>query len=568
MKRLTLLCVSSAKETALAKLASMGVLHIEAKKTDGAGTTSARANAEAAARALSVVNAALTAKGKPLSLKTSNNRSNGFQPLVEKINSLADEYIATQETLRTCQTQITKYEPFGDFDPAAAQRLIDTGIPVTLFKAPAKTFVSNNEVVEIISRDKESVYGVAIGDLPSAFSLQPSAFIPLPPRSLAKMREEQTSLTGKLSDIAAQLRGHGADTATLKNQIAECGRDEEYWSAFENMPEADTLEVAHISGYIDARKSEAFHRTATTEGWGIALRDPTDDETPPVLLEPPRIFRPITALFKALEIVPGYSESDISVPCYIFFTIFFAMLIGDAGYGLVFLLATLAARFKLRQKMPRPVFILGTVFSSATILWGVATATYFGIPADVLPASFLHPVARWFGDYDNIMFFCFVLGAVHLTLARLWNAILLFPSRKCLAQVGWIGALWGIFLLVCSIIISGFNLPGFTVPLLGGSVLLIFCFTLGRGELKTGGIELGMLPLNIFGAMGDIISYLRLFAVGLASVQIAENFNLMAAGLPLPIWLKIPAMLLILLLAHVLNVTMGGLSVLVHAMRL
>jgi len=77
-----------------------------------------------------------------------------------------------------------------------------------------------------------------------------------------------------------------------------------------------------------------------------------------------------------------------------------------------------------------------------------------------------------------------------------------------------------------------------------------------------------MLPLTIIGCLGDVISYVRLFAVGLAGVKVAENFNEMSLSLPLPLWAKIPAMLVILLLGHGLNLAMGALSILVHAVRL
>ena len=77
-----------------------------------------------------------------------------------------------------------------------------------------------------------------------------------------------------------------------------------------------------------------------------------------------------------------------------------------------------------------------------------------------------------------------------------------------------------------------------------------------------------MLPLNIISSMGDIISYLRLYAVGLASVKVAQNFDTMAAGLGMPLLLKIPVMVLILLAGHAINFAMGGLSILVHAVRL
>ena len=93
-------------------------------------------------------------------------------------------------------------------------------------------------------------------------------------------------------------------------------------------------------------------------------------------------------------------------------------------------------------------------------------------------------------------------------------------------------------------------------------------------ELKTRGAELGMLPLSIMSALGDIISYVRLFAVGLASVKVAENFNAMATGLvssEQAWWMNAlysVAMVLILVIGHALNLAMAGLSILVHAVRL
>jgi len=208
------------------------------------------------------------------------------------------------------------------------------------------------------------------------------------------------------------------------------------------------------------------------------------------------------------------------------------------------------------------------VLGSSTVLWGVLTASYFGIPMEHLPRFMAHPLSGWFADSNNMMLFCFVLGATHLSLARLWNAALLFPSAKWLAQLGWFGMVWGLFCFVCSIVIEGFSQPGFTWPLIFGSLALILLFSVGIRELKTNGFQLATLPMGVFGAMGDLISYLRLFAIGLASAQVAQNFNLMAAGMELPLWAKIPVALLIVLFAHTLNLVLGGISVVVHAVRL
>jgi V/A-type H+-transporting ATPase subunit I len=187
---------------------------------------------------------------------------------------------------------------------------------------------------------------------------------------------------------------------------------------------------------------------------------------------------------------------------------------------------------------------------------------------EILPGVLNHPVARWLGEQQNIMQFCFFLGALHLSIARLWNAAALLPSRKSLAEVGWVGVIWTMYAAACTVAVEGFTFPGFMLPVGGVAVLLIVLFMLDRGELRTEGINLAMLPLNIMSCLGDVISYVRLFAVGIASVKVAENFNQMALSLSLPLWIKIPVVLLILLAGHGMNLLMGALSILVHAVRL
>ncbi|MBR0057132.1 MAG: hypothetical protein IJP66_07365, partial [Kiritimatiellae bacterium] len=308
-----------------------------------------------------------------------------------------------------------------------------------------------------------------------------------------------------------------------------------------------------------------LRQTARASSWGFAARAPRDDETPPTLLRPPRLFRPITSLFRMLDIAPGYREVDLSVAFYAFFTIFFAMLVGDFGYGALMLAATLWARRKFPRAAPAP-FILMTVFSLATCAWGVLSCNYFGAH----PAALDFSVPQWLNDpsYTNIMQLCFLLGAIHLTIARLWSAALLWPDTKALAEIGWAGVVWTMYCTSCAVVIPTFAFPKFMFVVAPASILLIFLFMLHRDELKTEGINLAILPLNIISCLGDIISYVRLFAVGLASVKVAENFNTMALDMNLPLAAKIPVVAIILLLGHGLNLAMGALSILVHAVRL
>jgi V/A-type H+-transporting ATPase subunit I len=227
----------------------------------------------------------------------------------------------------------------------------------------------------------------------------------------------------------------------------------------------------------------------------------------------------------------------------------------------------------MRKKLPRSWFILLTVFSASTVVWGVLSNTWFGAQ---IPALASLPTVQWLADpsYHNMMLLCFTIGVSHLMLARLWNGVCRLPDSTAIAEFGWAGILLFMYLVTNSIVGIFPAIPQWGFYMFYASLAGVFLFSVKPSELKTRGAELGMLPLNIMSALGDIISYVRLFAVGLASVKVAENFNSMATGLVAgadEMWVKAlmaVAMVAILVIGHALNLAMAGLSILVHAVRL
>ena len=133
-------------------------------------------------------------------------------------------------------------------------------------------------------------------------------------------------------------------------------------------------------------------------------------------------------------------------------------------------------------------------------------------------------------------------------------------DTTCLAEFGWAGVLVFMYCIVNWIVGIFSGIPSLMYWVFGVALALVFGFTVKPSELKTRGAELGMLPLNVMSALGDIISYVRLFAVGLASVKVAQNFNDMATGLSLPTWAKIVPMALILIVGHGMNLMLAGLA--------
>jgi len=516
MLHLDLVCLAAEKEKTLTQLRDLGAVHLDLSSAQGATVVAAKGAAADAEKAVRLI---LKARGKDRDL-------NIHERSVADILAID----ADRETLKSAKDELERmirsYEPYGDFDPELAEQLL-------------KNVEGLRDVVPLPDK--------------------------LPPMRLSKMREKLDRIENRITIDIAKIAGSD-ENAILKRYPALADK-----IAFEAAKElvGEQGELAFVSGWIPATGRGAFAAAAAEMGWGTLLREPADGEIPPTLVDPPKIFRPMKALFSGLGIAPAYTEADVSVPFMCYFSLFFAMLVGDGAYGAIFLAGTLA----MRKKLPRSWFTLLTVFSSATVLWGLLSNTWFGAG---IPWCADWPTVKWLADpsYHNMMLLCFTIGVSHLMLARIWNGVCKAPDSTCVAEFGWAGILLFMYLVTNSIvgIFSGIPQWGFWV--LGVSIVAVFGFSVKPSELKTRGAELGMLPLNVMSALGDIISYVRLFAVGLASVKVAENFNSMATGLISAenAWwmnaLMCIAMVAILVVGHALNLAMAGLSILVHAVRL
>ena len=523
MLHLDLVCLASEKEKTLTQLRDLGAVHLDLSSAQGATVAAAKGAAADAEKAVRLI---LKSRGKE---KDVNIHERSVAEILaidadrETLNGAKDEL---ERTIRT-------YEPYGDFDPELAEQLL---------------------------KDVEGLRDVV--PLPEK----------LPPMRLSKMREKLDRIENRITIDVAKLAGSD-ENAILKRYPALADK-----IAFESAKElvGEQGELAYVSGWIPEPARGKFAAAVHENGWGALLREPSDGELPPTLIEPPKLFRPVTALFSGLGIAPAYTESDVSVPFFCYFTIFFAMLVGDGGYGALILALTIFGWFKTRNQrtlVAKSWLTLLTVFSSATVLWGLLSNTWFGAG---IPWCADWPTVKWLADpsYKNMMLLCFTIGVSHLMIARIWTGITIINDRRCLAQFGWAGVVLFMYLVTNSIVGIFSGIPTWAFWMFGVSLVLVFGFTLKGDELKTRGVELGMLPLNIMSALGDVISYVRLFAVGLASVKVAENFNDMALSIfncTDMIWLKpvtAIGMILVLLIGHGLNFAMAGLSILVHAVRL
>ena len=554
MKHLTLLCVASEGEKALESLRDLGCVHLDLSAAASPELAAAKGELADAERAVRILEKAVrdacsvsVPQGADLFAAVRN------ADLVAAVLKADAERAALAEQADALRQTIRTYAPFGDFDPALAASLRAAGVPVKLAQGPGQP------------PERKAFFDETLPEGWTEMPL-PAERLPVTQAKLAKAEGQIVGITTSLAAASGRISAITGRYPGLKDRVAFVAAQDVL---------ATQGAVSYIEGWVPVDAVPRLRAKAVTKAWGLLVRDAQGDETPPTLIRPPKLFRPVAALFTGLGIAPGYTEADVSVPFMCYFSLFFAMLVGDGGYGAIVLALTLWGWRKTKPKegaRHRPVLVrswltLLTVFSSATVIWGILSNTWFGAS---LPFARNWATVRWLGDptYAHMMLLCFTIGVSHLVLARVWNGICKINDTTCLAEFGWAGVLVFMYCIVNWIVGIFSGIPSLMYWVFGVALALVFGFTVKPSELKTRGAELGMLPLNVMSALGDIISYVRLFAVGLASVKVAENFNGMAMNLDLPLWIKWIPLVLILLIGHGLNFAMAGLSILVHAVRL
>lgn len=561
MKKVSILCLATEKEDALKNIRDLGVLHVEEAP---AASTADREELQKAMAAVEKSRYALAARKTPATGAT--GRQSDGKKIFEQTDKLLNEFNDLEKSLESLQRVRETLAPWGDFSPELVRELREQSIYVHLCVASEKEFarfVERDDVVcQRVSTQKSKVYFALISkaeltdeNLPEA-TLTDDSRLHEVDRRIADIRERRESINRELDELASRL----PDIETYQNRLA---------AQVEFLTNRDRMqshkEIACLGGYAPEHETANLTEAAARHGWALLIEDATENDHPPTLVEIPRFFRFIQPLFDFLGIAPGYREIDVSVGVLFFFVIYFGMILGDAGYGTLFLVATVIARLKLKhEKFKLPLRLLA-VLSIATVVWGGLSGNWFGISLPGIP---------WLTDPavkdQNVQFFCFLLAVAQLSLGHLWRAIVSGRARKILGQVGWALLLWGNFFLTLELVVYRTGIfPLFMYWLYGiGLALIVFC---DINWLEPS--EAFNFPFSLIGSFVDMLSYIRLFAVGMAGYYIAASFNDMVGSMITSgsgAWLIVTVILgiVVLLLGHLLNIVLCMMGVLVHGVRL
>lgn len=559
MKKVTVICIREHQEASLLALQRMGVLHLEhIKEPGGSLLEETRAHLSDVKRAADVLEHYAAEAGEYV---PSVDPRRTPESVVDEVWTLINQRKEHDEDLDHWQREVIRIAPFGSFDPVQVKELAEKGFYIGLYKAGPKEdiHVPENASLHIHERTRDGVRFSVISREPLDLSYES---IPLPSISMNVMRQRIQSLKRDLEEIHKAFAALAGYYPLVKEIVDQTEDEVRFLEARTGMGTVEPL--AYLQGYCPEAETTHIQSAAAKLGWGILIQDVTSEDRVPTRIENPAWVRPIRTVFSFIGVVPGYDEVDISALFLLFFSLFFGMIVGDAGYGAIFLGATWLARRKFKQAPASPFHLL-YITSGATILWGILTGNYFGIEA--LPGVMEGIRIDWLADDLNIMGLCFLIGAIHLTLAHLWNVYRNRHSLQALAQVGWICIVWSMFFLARMLVLNA-DFPSFMGPIFGIGIVLLVLFMTPFNKLKEEAFNHVMLPLNLVSNFVDVVSYVRLFAVGTATFAVASAFNEMGGGIMGLGWVGGLIGAIIIFLGHTLNILLAIMGVLVHGIRL
>lgn len=459
-------------------------------------------------------------------------------------------------------------ESWGDFSAEDLETLRNKGMHVQFFRVPRKIFeaLPLQDIFYHVTRESAAeIYFVTFSLGPVQLGLVPER---PPGRSAAAVDLEISYKQAKLKEIEKEYAALAEHLEALEKAEVELTELLEYRRAVLNAGRELDGRLFVVQCWSPVPADELLGRLGSSFLLYSYVEDPKPDERVPVLLQNPPAFESGEDLVKVYS-YPSYNDFDPSPFVLYCFAVFFGMIVGDAGYGLVMLGLSwyLRRRFPSRSPFAVRFFRLLYVLSVSVIAFGVITGGYWGMNLDpgnpLLRARLFDSVTTKEGQ-NQVMLLSLWIGMAHISLSQ----ALKFRLSRNLSCLGWILVIWaGYFFLQSRIGKGAENPPALYALVAGLAVVFLFSSNSKKPLLRI--LEGIQGILGIVQIFGDVMSYLRLFALGIATVYIAQTFNLLGGGVAqsLPVVGFILAGV-VLLIGHALNFLLAIVGGVIHGLRL
>ena len=473
--------------------------------------------------------------------------------------------------IKQLQSEISDLRQWGQFDAEVLGELARAGVPVHFHKLSTKAFKpewAQEYALTVVSQDKSHTLFVVAGPdtLPGE--------IPVPTSGLAAKEKELQEKQAHFAKVLSRIASAKERIPELEEKRAQLySQLDLHLAGAAAVPAAEDT-IVTLVGYAPTESDAAVTEALDKTGVFYLKEAAAVEDNPPIQLKNNwfvRQFELLTDMYGR----PDYNEFDPTPYISVFFLLFFAMCMGDAGYGLALVIGGILLRKTEMKDMAPLVTILGI----GTFVVGIVMHTFFGVDIAVLPwiPSWLKAVmiTGTIAGFEAQMVLALVIGVVHLCLAMVVKTV--YATRN----KGFLGSLstWGWTLLIVGGVVVGSLTMALSVPaqvtkwiviVLGVlSALGIFLFNdIHRNPLKNIGSGLWETYNTVTGLLGDVLSYLRLYALGLAGGMLGKAFNDIATMTLGDGGLGYIPFSIILIIGHALNLAMCCLGAFVHPLRL
>ena len=473
--------------------------------------------------------------------------------------------------IKQLEKEIADLRRWGRFDASILEKLADAGVPLHFHKLSNKAFKPEWEqenALTIISQDKSNTLFVVAGPdaLPGEIPA-PTADIEVKERELEEKSAHFAKVLSRMASARERIPELEEKRAQLYSQL------DLHLASAAAVPAAEDT-IVTLVGYAPTENEATVTEALEKTGVLYLKEDAVVEDNPPIQLKNNwfvRQFELLTDMYGR----PDYNEFDPTPYISVFFLLFFAMCMGDAGYGLALVIGGILLRKTEMKDMAPLVTILGV----GTFVVGIVMHTFFGVDIAVLPwiPAWLKSVmiTGTIAGFEAQMVLALVIGVVHLCLAMVVKTVYATRNKGFLGSLG----TWGWTLLIVGGVVVGSLTMALSVPaqitkwiviVLGVvSALGIFLFNdIHRNPLKNIGSGLWETYNTVTGLLGDVLSYLRLYALGLAGGMLGKAFNDIATMTLGDGGIGYIPFAIILIIGHTLNLAMCCLGAFVHPLRL
>lgn len=579
MTKYSFILLSEQTEGFLNSLQELGVVDISRSlKPIDEQSSGMLAEADRAKKALSIL--AACKAGSEKDFKFDGCPVDAVLETQDRIAEIAAEIAAAKK-------EIAVRQPWGSFRSEDIHKLESQGLKLRFYSCMKKKFDpswAEIQPLEVISETESKVFFVTVSPAQEEYSF-PLEAVPAPEGSVNEEEEKLALLQSKLEkeqQLLANLKScsdeirkaYNDSLSRLDLYFAEAATEkavDNYLTVLTGF--APTSDDKRLCASFDSMDIYYIHEAATKE------------DNPPVKLKNnwfAKNFEVLTGMYG----VPAYDEFDPTPVLGPFFMLFFAMCMGDAGYGILLMLIALVLRLKMKDsslgKMHRLIAFLGGM----TFVVGIFLGTFFGM--SILEASWAPAwlkglcIDGWFPDakiagFPVQMVLAVAIGVLHICLAMIIKTINFtkrFGFKKTVATWGWTTLIVGGLVVVSLGMTEVLSAEAFKWTIIALAVvsgLAIYVFnTPGRNPLLNIGSGLWDTYNMVTGLLGDVLSYIRLYALGLAGGMLGNAFNIMGTmilDIPVP-GVNWVFCIIILIFGHVLNLAMSCLGAFVHPLRL